>query len=704
MSATDDVVLAELAAQHGVAVEYADWRGGPVTVEASTVVAVLAALGVDAGTPDSAAAALRESRLATWREVVPPTTVQRLGVGAVVRAHCRHGDPVRLLIECEDGTERADVDQLMVWVDPVEVDGVLTGEATFRLPMDLPMGWHRLLVEAGERRAAGTLVVVPDRLAAPPALGDRLAGWSVQLYAARSSRSWGIGDLGDLRWLASWAAAEHGAGALLCSPVHAPSPGSPQEPSPYYPSSRRFVNPLLLRVEDLPEYRAAPPEVRQRVDAFRVPPDSARLDRDAVWAAKRAALGELWVRVRPDPEIRRDLAVFAEREGQPLRDWGVFCALAERHGAPWQRWDARLHDPRGPAVAQAAADAHHLVDFHCWVQWRLDQQLAGAQQAAVDAGMPIGVIHDLAVGVDPGGFDAWALADVLGAGVTVGAPPDAFNQQGQDWQQPPWRMDRLAGRGFAPYADMVRALARHAGGLRVDHALGLFRSWWVPAGRPPSAGTFVRNDTEALLGILCLEAHRAGALLIGEDLGTVEPRVRDTLAARGVQGTSVLWFEKGRQGEPLPPQDWRPNTLGTVTTHDLPTAAGWLAGEHVRLRARLGLLDRPEAEEWSDFEAERAAVLGLLRAQGLPTDPGSVVTALHALLGRTPCPLVLAALADAVGDLRQPNQPGTTDAYPNWRLPLAGPEGEPVLLDALVGDRTATRLIRALRTGSVPPD
>lgn len=703
MNPADDTVLAELAAQHGVAVEYADWRGRPVTVEAATVVAVLAALGVDAGTAEAADAALRAGRLAAWRETVPPTTVQRLGVGAVVRAHCRHGDPVRLVVECEDGTERADVEQLMVWVDPVEVDGVLTGEATFRLPVDLPLGWHRLLVEAGERRASGVLVVVPDRLALPPALRDRVAGWSVQLYAARSSRSWGIGDLGDLRWLAGWAAAEHGAGALLCSPVHAASPGAPQEPSPYYPSSRRFVNPLLLRIEDLPEYRAASPEVRHRVDAFRVPADGGLIDRDAVWAAKRAALGELWVRVRPDAAVRRGLVAFVEREGQALRQWGAFCALAERHGTPWQGWDFGLQDPLSADVARAVADEHHLVDFHCWLQWRLDQQLGAVQRASVEAGMPIGVIHDLAVGVDPGGFDAWALADVLGAGVTVGAPPDSFNQQGQDWQQPPWRMDRLARKGFAPYAEMVRALVRHAGGLRVDHALGLFRSWWVPAGSPPSAGTFVRNDAEALLGILCLEAHRAGALLIGEDLGTVEPAVRETLAARGVVGTSVLWFEKGWRGEPLPPEHWRPQTLGTVTTHDLPTAAGWLAGEHVRLRARLGLLDRPEADEWSDFEAERSGVLELLRAEGLPTDPEHIVLSLHALLGRTPCPVVLAALPDAVGDLRQPNQPGTTDAYPNWRLPLAGPRGEPVLLESLAGDRAAARLIEALRTGSVPP-
>jgi 4-alpha-glucanotransferase len=300
--------------------------------------------------------------------------------------------------------------------------------------------------------------------------------------------------------------------------------------------------------------------------------------------------------------------------------------------------------------------------------------------------MAVGVVHELAVGVHPEGADTWALQGVLARGVSVGAPPDAFNQVGQDWSQPPWRPDALAEAGYAPYRDMLRTVLRHAGGLRVDHVLGLFRLWWVPNGAGPAAGTYVRYDHEALVGILCLEAHRAGAFVVGEDLGTVEPWVRDYLRERGVLGTSILWFEKDEQGRPLRPEQWRELCLGTVTTHDLPPTAGYLAGEHIDLRERLGLLTRPVEEEMAVDEADRAAVLDLLRELGLLADDATereTVEALHRFLTWTPCRLLGVSLSDAVGDRRAQNQPGTSDEYPNWRLPLADGAGQPVLLEDL---------------------
>ena len=231
------------------------------------------------------------------------------------------------------------------------------------------------------------------------------------------------------------------------------------------------------------------------------------------------------------------------------------------------------------------------------------------------SGLDLGVMHDLAVGVHPGGADAWALQDFFAQQVTVGAPPDAFNQLGQDWMQPPWRPDRLAESGYAPFRAMVATVLRHAGGLRVDHVIGLFRLWWVPAGNPPVGGTYVYYDHEAMIGILALEAHRAGAVVVGEDLGVVQPSARDYLRERGILGTSVLWFEFefDSDGRPLRPERWRELCLASVTTHDLPPTAGYLAGEHIRLRDSLGLLTRTLDEELAADAAERGAWLRELR-------------------------------------------------------------------------------------------
>jgi 4-alpha-glucanotransferase len=311
-------------------------------------------------------------------------------------------------------------------------------------------------------------------------------------------------------------------------------------------------------------------------------------------------------------------------------------------------------------------------------------------------------VHDLAVGVHPEGADTWALQSVLAQNVNVGAPPDAFNQVGQDWSQPPWRPDRLAEAGYLPYRDMLRTVLRHAGGIRVDHVIGLFRLWWVPEGRTAAEGTYVRFDHEALVGILALEAWRAGALVVGEDLGTVEPWARDYLADRGVLGTSILWFERDDHGEPRPPETWRRLCLATVTTHDLPPTAGYLAGEHIRIRAGLGLLTRSVSEETAVDEADRASWLALLvergwLAAGAERDVEAVTVALHRALAATPSRLLGVALTDVVGEVRAMNQPGTHGEYPNWQVPLADGAGTPVLLDDLLGSARAAELAAAVR-------
>ena len=364
-------------------------------------------------------------------------------------------------------------------------------------------------------------------------------------------------------------------------------------------------------------------------------------------------------------------------------DFATWSVLVEQHGPRFDDWPAELQHPSTPAVAAFAAPSTRTeIDFHCWLQWLLDEQLAAAHQAGRRAGMALGIMHDLAVGVHPYGADAWALQDTLRPrhhGRCAAGPLQPERAE----LEPAAVAAGPAGRdAYAPYREMVSTILRHAGGIRVDHVIGLFRLWWIPAGAGPTEGTYVRYDHEAMVGILALEAQRAGAVVVGEDLGTVEPWVRTYLRERGILGTSILWFEFDCDGDqsPLAPEQWREYCLASVTTHDLPPTAGYLAGDHVRLRDRLGVLTRPLAEELAVDEAERQAWLDNLRRRGAARRVGrrgGDGAGAAPLPHLDPSRLLSVALTDAVGDRRVQNQPGTIDEYPNWRVPLSGPDGQP---------------------------
>jgi 4-alpha-glucanotransferase len=696
--------LVELAAAFGVATEFWDWQGVHVPVRVSTILGVLAALDVPLRSLDDVRAALEAVRERPWRQVLPDVVVTREGAAPQVAVHVPAEGPVEVWVDTEDGERRALAAPAGTGRSH-PVDGVVVEELTVDLPGDLPLGWHTLTARHGGAETGRPLVVTPARVPLPPALQDgRAWGFMTQLYSVRSRDSWGIGDLADLAELVSWSAREHGADFVLVNPLHAAEPVPPMEPSPYLPTTRRFVNPVYVRVEDIREvaYLSATDRaiVEWQAEAMKaLNADPSELDRDAVWAAKQGALWSVFTAPRSRAR-QSSFDAFVAREGQGLVDFATWNALAERYGLPSADWPAHVADPRSLTVDHMRQELADRVEFHMWLQWVLDEQLTRVAAVAADSGMAIGVVHDLAVGVHPDGADTWALGDALARDVTAGAPPDAFNQQGQDWSQPPWRPDQLAALGYEPYRDMLRTVLRHAGALRVDHIIGLFRLWWVPQGHGPAQGTYVRYDHEALVGILALEAARAGAFVVGEDLGTVEPWARDYLRERGILGTSILWFEKDEAGRPLPPDAWRELCLATVTTHDLPPTAGYLAGEHIDIRERLGLLTRPVAEEAAVDAADREAVLGSLRDLGLlgesPTEREKV-EALHRFLALTPAKLIGVALADAVGDRRAMNQPGTSTEYPNWRLPLADGMGQPVLLEDLMDAIRVTTLAETVQ-------
>ncbi|HET6907894.1 MAG TPA: 4-alpha-glucanotransferase [Mycobacteriales bacterium] len=652
--------LAELAAAHGVATSYQNQLDESVDVSADAVVGVLAALGVDAATKASIAGELEAVR---GRSDEPSVLVLRQGETRAVTAA---GTTARL--RQEDGGER----EL-----PVEDGRVLVGPA-------LPIGWHSLVCGDAELPVA----VAPRHAPVPK---QRQWGLMVQLYAMRSKASWGMGDLGDLGALADWTAAA-GGGLVLVNPLHATGPVPPMQNSPYYPASRRWTNPIYLRIEDTAAYAAAPGDVQARVDELRVPNDAPLVERDRTWTAKLEALELLYDTVTPTDLDRLEPA---------LLDWATWCAIAERDGPDWRNWTSDLRRPDAPGVAAARVELAARIGLHAWLQRLCVEQLTAVHARARAAGLAHGVVHDLAVGTDPAGADAWALQDVLALGARIGAPPDTFNQQGQDWGMPPWHPARLAESAYMPLRDLLRSQLAHAGGVRIDHILGAFRMWWVPEGASPRDGTYVSYDANAFLGVAALEAHRAGAVVIGEDLGTVTPDVRTELADRGILGTSVLWFERedpvgGRPGPLRPLDEWRAQAAASITTHDLPTALGWLRGEHVRVRAELGVLDGPDAEN-RDWLRERGELMVFLQEAGLldakhEGDAEELVLALHAAVASTPSRLVLAAPPDAIGDLRQPNLPGTVDDYPNWRLPVADADGNEVLLEDLLADSRLRRL------------
>ncbi|MFE0177784.1 4-alpha-glucanotransferase [Streptomyces sp. NPDC059002] len=724
--------LSRLAAAHGVATSYSPSPGRTVPASDAAVIAALAALGVDASTPEATRAALAEREAHLAERLLPPTVVvwtDTPAPGAPPFARLAPGTRVR--VELEEGGAVA-------WETTgsggvAEASGGGGGERPLvagELPPGvhrLPPGVHRVLVRGPDGRTAHAhLVAAPRRIRTPE---GRTHGFLVQLYSLLSRFSWGMGDLGDLAEFAAWSGHALDAGFVQVNPLHAAVPGLPGgpggDPSPYRPSSRRFPDPVHLRVEDVPEYAHLRGEARDRAEELRERAGRLRasvlhqgelIDRDAVWALKREAL-ELLHGVPLGPGRRAAYNAFLAEQGTALEDHATWCALAEMYGPDWHSWPAPLRDPASPETARARCDVMDRVDFHGRLAWLTDAQLATAQRTAREAGMAIGLVHDLAVGVHPGGADAWAQQRHFAPHMTVGAPPDAFNARGQDWGLPPWRPDRLAESGYAPYRALLRGLLRHAGALRIDHVMGLFRLWWIPAGRDPTEGTYVRYDAEAMLAVLALEAHRADTLVIGEDLGTVEPGVRETLREHGVLGTSVLWFERDWKGagegggagtgRPLPPDRWRADCVATATTHDLPPTAARLTGEHVQLRYDLGLLTRDVTLERAAAAADVHEWLALLALLGmLPGGMGceeDEIRAVHRFLLATPARMVGIWLPDAVGDRRPQNLPGTWDQYPNWRLPIADAAGRPVTLEELAASPRLHAFMTVFRGGVAAP-
>ena len=687
-----DAALEKLAALHGIDRGYRDvwgeWREAP----RATLAAILAAMGVDASSPEKA---LQEHERLRAAERLPRVVVRRL-------SELRRGVPLRLP---ESSFARAlawrIVEESGDWreerLDPLAA-------STLRLPQDLPIGYHRLeLLENGDVAAAASLIVAPNACYVPPALasGARLWGCTVQLYGVRSRRNAGIGDFTDLRRCCeTWA--ERGAAFVGTNPLHALSLHDPGRASPYSPTSRLFLNPLYIDVAAMPDFVEL---AQQKADlAERWQKQCAELragdliDYTRVAAAKRAMFEMLHAHflekhVAAATRRARAFQQFREARGAALRSHALHEALAEVHGKPWPQWPDDYRDSTSATVREFAAAHAERVSLHEYVQWQADVQLAEAQARAREAAMPIGLYADLAVSVALDGSEAWSHRDLYALGASVGAPPDAFSPRGQDWGLPPLSPRSLAESAYAPFIATLRANMARAGALRIDHVMGLERLFWVPSGKEPSEGAYVHYPLEDLIAILALESQRHHCLVIGEDLGTVPEDLCRQLQSAEVLSYRLLLFEQ-ENGAFKPPAAYPRRALVAWSTHDLPTLAGWWAATDIRTREELG---RITAEEAREERAARDKAREALVAAVKPDD--DLALAVHAYIASTPAAVMAVQIEDVLGVLPQANLPGTVDEHPNWRRRL------PVDLEDWPRDRhfrrTASKLAQ-IRGGRSP--
>jgi len=595
---TDDE-LRQRARSWGIVANYFDTFGKTIETSADSCRALLSAMGVD--------------RADATPPVHPPVKVIRQGESFSLTG------PVEVILE--GGTK-------------LLVDN--------SLPHDLPLGYHDL--RSRDSETATRLIVCPQSCFHDPAL--KIWGWSVQLYEVRSQESWGIGDLANLRRLAKWSR-DMGAGALLVNPLNAAAPTLPQQPSPYYPSSRRFRNPLYLRIEDVPGAASRAHDLESLATAGRALNSRRLIDRDRVFELKLKALTEIW----QDDYHNADFERYCEEQGASLTTYAAYCLLAEQHGGDWRQWKSDYQHPTSPAVTNFAQQHAGRLRFHKWIQWLLDEQLRSAADE-----LPL--VQDLPIGFDPGGADAWAWQDQLAKGVSVGAPPDQFNSDGQDWGLPPFVPHQLQAAKYEPFIETIRATLRHARGLRMDHVMGLFRLFWIPQSIGIHHGAYVRYPAEDLLGIVALESHRTQAWVAGEDLGTVEWEVRQRLAEQKMLSYRLLWFERDR------PSAYPANALAAVTTHDLPTIAGMWSGTDTKARHARGLAD--DEQGWKDIRNRLCEIAGLNHHAPIE----EAIRALHRALSEAPSQILVATLADALAVHERPNMPGTVEQWPNWQIAL----------------------------------
>ncbi|MBA3478281.1 MAG: 4-alpha-glucanotransferase, partial [Lautropia sp.] len=694
--------LDRLAQQMGIEAEFQDARGKTVRIGERTKRQLLAAMGMSATDDAEVEQALKSIEAGEWLRALPPVQVLQAkeGAPAVAVVQPAQAAELRWRLALEAGGEREGRfrwDELEL-IEEKRVEGRMLQRRRLPLPVELPWGYHQLAVEPGDARM--TLVITPGACWLPDALaqGRRLWGIAAQLYLLRSASDWGIGDFGDLRSLVELAG-QRKADVIGLNPLHAMYLDNPEHASPYSPASRLLLNVLNIDVTAVPELTdcreaadlISADDFRQKLEACRA---QRLVDYRQVTALKMPVLRKLFDACRDaqDPSRWQAFQAFRRDLGEVLERNCLYLALRHHfaNGEPalpdWRAWPHAYRDPAAPAVARFAQEHRDSVDFLAWLQWVADGQLGEAAAAARESGMAVGLYRDLAVGSDRAGAETWANSSSVASDAQVGAPPDILNPSGQDWGLPPLQPRALREEGYRSFIELIRANTRHAGGLRIDHVMGLQHLYWVPAGNQPSEGGYVQYPMADMVGILALESHRQRCLVVGEDLGTVPDGFRERMAAANILSYRVLFFEKDDQDDFLPPTYYPPLALAVIGSHDLPTLRGWWEGRDLEIKQELGLFPDEEEErsQRAARKVDRLALLTALRSQGLLAQSGepdvaALSAAAHAFLARSPSALAMAQLDDLTDEADPVNVPTTSDEHPNWRRRLS------VTLEELAG-------------------
>lgn len=739
---TEQALLSTLAERVGIAADYHDIAGTLHRTSDDTKRAILAAMGFTVDSTASLAEALRAWDDAPWQRPCDPVRILRDG---------ERGLPLSCCLALEEGKEQSVVLEWQIrdeanalvqeglagpGLSAVEAR-VLDGRRHVRVeipaPRGLSLGYYHLTVQAeglvGGMAGTMRLIVAPSQCYVPPSIeaNQRLWGLALQLYSLSSDRNWGCGDFTDLGRIVEWVGKELGAGVIGLNPLHALRNITPYHISPYAPYSRLYLNELYIDLERLPEFQGSEeaqrqfraPEFQTKLQAWRA---NRRVDYDAIAAAKRTML-ELAYRAflkdaynGEEPDLQPSMARawrlerFIQAEGRPLELHATFQRLEEERrliqskSATWHDWPKEFAVP-GQTVRDYATRHRTRIRFFQYIQWVANEQLNEIRQMAEQLAMPIGLYHDLALGADRNGAEAWMYQSVLAFGADCGAPPDAFAPEGQNWGLPPINPHTLRASGYELMIQLLRNNFRAGGAVRLDHVMAFCRLFWIPRGRPASEGTYVQYPFEDLLAIVALESVRSKTLVIGEDLGTVPDWVRAQLAKARVLSYRVFYFERGAGGAWKPPGDYPAQSVAVATTHDLPTLTGFWSGEDLHVRAGLGAFtDDAARQAWEERQRDKSGILSALKRENLlpdgvtedlataPAMTADLCRAIHAYLARTSSCLVLANLEDGLGELSQTNLPGTVDSHPNWTRKYAVP------VDGILCDERMRQLGAALRS------
>jgi len=710
MDLTDKII--NLGSLCGIAGEYQDNFGVRRHTLLATYRALLTAMGVPWEEPEALDQEIRRRRLRPYSHLLEPVTIlfPETGSTRVLFSPWLPGPgfPHDFGVSAEiiPETGRKVAWEVLPTACPLEprrpVPEGFRARLEFSLPEGLGLGYYDLIlrVQAGGREETGRsrLILAPAKTYLPEflAAGKKYWGLNLPFYALKSGRNWGIGDFTDLAAVTHWAG-ELGAGFVGINPMHAPIPEAGADPSPYSPGTRLFLNFLYLDLETVPELAACPaaqellatPEFQAELARLR---NAEMVAYQRVYRLKRQVLKLLHQTfqesIDPGNPRRREFRKFLAAAGPGLTRFAQCQALAEFLGhGDWRRWPATYHDAEGPAVAAFTRDHPREIAFHQYVQWLADQQLQAVESRSRQDGLAFSLYQDLALGAGPGGFEVWAHPGLFASGAAIGAPPDAFNPKGQNWGLPPLIPERLRESGYRLFIDTLRRNSLPGGMLRLDHVMGLFRLFWIPDGQGPWEGAYVYYPARELLAILALESVRQKTLIIGEDLGTVSPRIRRELARTGIFSYRVFYFERGPQHSLRPPQDYPRQAVAAVTTHDLPTLAGYWQGKDIELKRRFHLYPEPqlaEADARNREDDRRRLVEGLSRQGLLPGDsppaplqgpcPEAVRFGVLEYLAQSEAALLEIRLEEVFGLKNQQNLPGTTREHPNWRWKLPGLE------------------------------